>query len=736
MVFEDKSAKIVTIESSGAVRQMLGDVIKSHEFGNITGVGSIKDALGVMEADQIDWVITPLGIDQDNNVFQLLKLITSIDYLRKVRVTALVDENELEYIPALYEHGLLFHILKPINKESFGNSIQSFLEDFGRYEWKDTRLAAHYLHAFLSEHNKHEDQIQLESSMISLFPGEIVHLLNTVQAYFKLNDQEKAGSILKQATILYPDKKEDIEKVGQELFGDQYTELADRFQTDAENPVNALGIQNCAIIDADDGSRNIVVQCLKDCGIPEGEIKSYDEGESAWKEIDTMESLDLIIMEWRIPKISGPMFIQRIRNKFPVVPIIVVSSLLTQDDVPLVIEMGVAQCLEKPAKTNDMVHTMLEVMKQDRNPSSIRQVEMKVVAMLEAGKEEEAAALRSKIQEEFKDSKASILRIDAHFCFAKKEYAHARDLALEVMRSQPDSIVMLNFIGKCLMQLRDFNAALQCFEKAQSISPKNIERLCAIAEMNSEMGNPEGAEKAISEAEQLDDGNESVQEKKAEIAISEGDLQKAKEVMENLSSLNSVISYMNNKAVASARSRNFEAGMELYKRTIESIPTKNKEVKAIVLYNLGLAYGRQDQWDKAKEEFDAVVALGKSRVDKKAKSLLTRIELAKRQNKPIVLNAAGPAEEQGGAAGKPADAESGEGASTTEESSAALENFEALGTVEITPGSLCCFRVFSPAKGSDVVLRDINTGLPRFKVRDAVKRAETGGADKMAKSAS
>ena len=56
-----------------------------------------------------------------------------------------------------------------------------------------------------------------------------------------------------------------------------------------------------------------------------------------------------------------------------------------------------------------------------------------------------------------------------------------------------------------MMKLRDFTSALKCFEKAQSLSPLNIERLCQIAEANSEIGAQEAAKENIDDAKDDDD---------------------------------------------------------------------------------------------------------------------------------------------------------------------------------------------------------------------------------------
>ena len=65
---------------------------------------------------------------------------------------------------------------------------------------------------------------------------------------------------------------------------------------------------------------------------------------------------------------------------------------------------------------------------------------------------------------------------------------------------------------------------------------------------------------------------------------------------------------MNNRAVTLARNGRFEDGISLYKKTIESIPTSWKSIIASVYYNLGLAYARYGDLQKAEKTLSEMTA--------------------------------------------------------------------------------------------------------------------------------
>src|SRR5690606_36006949 len=131
--------------------------------------------------------------------------------------------------------------------------------------------------------------------------------------------------------------------------------------------------------------------------------------------------------------------------------------------------------------------------------------------------------------------------IDAEFAFAEKDYIQARSHAIESLKASGDSILVLNLLGKILMQTGEHASALKCFEKAQNLSPRNIERLCSIAEVQTELGNANAATEAISHAEALDPDSVQVNETKAKVALAKGGTKTATRGMAKLESLSTLL---------------------------------------------------------------------------------------------------------------------------------------------------------------------------------------------------
>lgn len=719
---KNRSANIVAIEPSGAVRQLLTDVLRNKEFKNVQAVANVKEAIHILEVESVDWILTPLLSDQDPNAIQLLKLIVENYDLKSTRVSFFVSSEENGVLPLAFENGLLSFFSKPFNKDSIVSELNQLMSVFEENAWDDKRVAANYLKRHLLEGKDYVSQIALAKSFLDIFPGDYGYLSDLVRPLFMTGQKEQAKSTIMQLFLLDSSKEAELTALYEEFYpGDS---LKNKIASGVA--INALGIKDAVVVDSDSASKKAIIDALQGIGVEN--VQAFDDGQAAWDHMEANPESGLIIQEWRIPSLTGPLMVQRIREKFPCVPIIVASSLLTEPDFPLVKEMGVASVSSKPIDRNKFLKTIIQTIQQERSPSDVEALERKIRQNLSAGKKEEAAKLREKYQASSIPSSRKA-KIEAEFAYAQGDYELARDLAIMAIRNQKDSILLLNLLGKVFMKLQDFQAALRCFEKAQTMSPMNIQRLCAIAEVNSELGNDAAAQEAIDRAKSVDAGASSIFEVQTKIALSDGDVQKANKMMSQLDTIMNIISYSNNKAIAYARGGKIDEGITLYKKTIESIPEAKKSLTCLVEYNLALAYARGDMLEEAQNLLDKIIAAGESKVFKKAESLHRRIETAIKKGSKLELlssDAAMKLETND-------QAVSSEGSSEEKSNLAKQPKKEHAGIVaqvQLSAGDLCCFQIFNyPAKHDPKYLK-MFAKTPHFTKRETIERQATGGVDR------
>jgi CheY-like chemotaxis protein len=715
--FRDKSARVVLVDSSGSVRQLLSEVTKSLGFANTQAVASIADAHSILETESADWLIVPVNAGQELNGLHTVRMMINFAQISHVRVSLLVEESETWALSKAFECGLLSYHSKPFTKDSLKKGFEEFLSIMEQNDWDSTRTSAEYLRRHLTATSQPGDLLSLEKNLQNIYPGNSKLLIDLASAMHLSGATDSAKSTLRQVEFMDPSVAALVKAKRTALFGAGATD-GPAASTPGENILN-LG--TVVIIDNDDSVRAAVIAIFKELGCPQ--IQDFPDGESALDWMQANSEPSLIVTEWKIPKVTGPLLLQRVRALgYTNVPILVLSALVKPMDMPIIREMGVANMAEKPMERATFLKAVIWTIQQDRMPTETQTIENKVRAFLAAKKVNDAEELlvRFLADDSVAAGRKAVLR--AEHAFAKENYEASRDFAIEAIKSSGESLFALNVLGKSLMILRQFEAALKCFQKAQGVSPMNLERLVTIAETQAEAGDATAAEASINRAKDIDPDSTTVQEGEVKVALATGSPDAAKAILGKMESMNNIIGYLNNKAIAHAKCGFGKEGIEIYEKTLESIPEDKRDILAIVNYNMALAKVRNGDLAGAVPDLDAVIAYPESRVHKKAVSLKERLSPALDKGMTFSLREAdqvAPDPQQ----------EVGAGDTVTKTADATTLIAAML---EIAPGDHCCYLVFQSTEAADSELTKAMATAPKYQVRKTIERAETflGGGGK------
>lgn len=725
-LFSSKESKVVVVDPSGPVRQLMADTIRTTlGFESVEGKASIQDTLQFLEADRVDWVILSLSGDQPVNALHFLKLCSEHADLKHVRISLCLEENERYVLPAAFELGLLSWHPKPYNKDSLSEEMKQLQTVLEAENFREPLTAAHYLRKHLRQTKSYAAQMDLERNLLDVYPGNAEILLNLAEPQALLGRKEEAKKTLSQVKLLDPKLSDKADELAKASLGEALPVGGDA----TGGGFNILGINEAVVIDSDDSTSKGVEETLKSLGV--ATVHRFADGDAAWQFFEKAKEPQLIVLEWRIPQISGPLLIQRVRQHgFLNVPIVVLSSLLKPDDMPLVREIGVANIIQKPLNRDLFIPSLIWTMQQERLPTEQQTLERKIRQLLKAGKKDEAEPLRVQLLADPQVPMSRKRLIEAEYAYANADYVLARDAALESLKLAGDGILVLNLLGKAFMRLKNHEAALKCFKKAQELSPNNIERLCNIAEANTELGNHAEAGDAIADAKALDPDAKAVAEAEVRVAITKGDTKAAKQLLGDFESLDSLVAYMNNKAVAYAKCGYAQDAVDLYHKTIESIPEDRVETRAIVSYNLALALVRDGDLEGAIKKLDVVLEAKIKKIEKKAQSLRERLKVAVDKGIEFKMKASDASETPK----QPVTAEEG-----SKEAASELASYDdyarLLATVETKRGDLCCYLIFTSPDPADTRTSALLANMPRFQRRDSIERAESLGAERTKQSA-
>ena len=726
-VFGEKKGKVLVVEGSGAARTQLIEVLKSLGFTDVVGVPSVKDGWGMIESEPIKWLLAPLNADAPENAMHVIKLITEHTALKGMLVSLLLEEQETFAAPLAFQYGLLSWHRKPFTKDSLASEIKILMERGEKSGWNSTLVAASYLREFLAKAEKMNELLAFERELVKTFPSNQELFYNLIHPLVKLGNKDEARSILLMLKAVDKDQASRVEQMEHEYFPD-----GDLGGGDSANGAkfNFLGIDRVVVVDSDESIHITIKEVFNTCGI--SQVECFRSGLDALEHLKTKPNPGLVIQEWRIPKVPGPLFIQRAKARgASAAPFIVLSSLLQKEDIPFIREMGVAALIDKPIDREVFLQKIAYTLQQERMPTDQAVMERKMRFLLGQGKFADAQTIKDRYNADGRIPKGAKELMEAELFFAMKDYKKAKEHAIEAIKQSGDSVFTLNLLGKILVNLREFDLSLKCFQKAQTIAPQNIERICAIAEVQSELGNSAAAQEAIDKAKGIDSENDRVQEAEAKIAIDVKDVVRAKKIMGSLQAIERVVAAMNNSAVAMANCGMVGEGIDKYMVTMESIPDKRRDIKAIVLYNLSLAYVRNAVFLEARDTLTKCIELKEAKVFYKASALKKKVEKALETGGGIDLKQdlkvnAQPNKAKGETAAEEDNSEESVEVKVAREVTAALQ---------VNRGEIGCYLLYRAEKVDPRALKLIEK-MPRFTIRSAIEREESHGADKLFKQRS
>lgn len=726
--FKDKSASVVLVEPQASLRGSMSDVIKTAGFKNVQAVSSLQDAYAQIQTETVHWLIVPLAADQPINAMHLLGLCVEIAELRHIRISLILDEAEKYVIAKAFDLGAMSWHPKTANKSDFQGEIEKMLLKMSGYDFNPSLVAADYLRDYLTTAKDHTSRLLLDSSISTLFPGNPKLMLHLAKAQNAAGMTAQARITLVQAKMIGPE----VAMEADNILG---TFAAPTGDQKPASTTNVLGIAECVVIDPDDAVRTSIEELLQEMGVEQ--VHCFADGEAAWKHFEINPEPTMVLMEWRIPQLSGPQLIQRLRHKgFHGTTIVVHSSLVKPTDVNLLKEISVANLASKPYDRTALLKSLVGTIQQERSPTEHQAIERKFRTLLAAGKTREAKDVIGRF---INDPNVPVGRkalVEAELAFSMGDYNTARTRAFDSMKASGENILTLNVMAKTFLRLGDHGNAMKCFEKAQNLSPQNIERLCLIAETQTEMGDDAAAAKTLQSATTLDKDGAQGKEAAAKIAIIGGAGDLAQKLMSSLDSIGDVVSYLNNKAVAATRMGNFEAGFDLYDKTIKSLP-KDHDLTGVVFYNLALAKIRAGDNVGALKILDKSLAEKSSRVKQKAASLHTRLKLSVEKNVKMKLLEDDKTAQALHAGLEEAQKEgTKEVAPLVDQGTATLENLHAAIMDGLSPvrGEICCYMLYNFKGKMDDKLKALFNNPPKFQRRDSIKREESGGLERAMKA--
>ena len=709
--FADRTVKVLVVEESAQIRAMMQDVLRG--FGHVARTAeSMNDAVFLLESERFDWVLMPPAMESKVNCLHLLGLAIKNPHWRQMRVSLLLPSLSVDVCTKAMSLGCLSWHVGPFTRDVFSQAVRTLMERIASCDYQSDLVSATYVREFSFDEVTKPRIIDMENALIRLRPGNYKMLLEAADSCRKIGSYLRALLLLTQARLLETSSQPSTEN----LYNTILTEMSrtgqsfDRAFTSQE----IFGFESVAIIEPDGAMRQLIASSLSE--VADVVVHSFCDGQAF---MDWYEShdVDVVLMEWRLPILSGVKVLQRIVNREAKNPprMVLTSSSLGQTDMPLLKELGVAAVVSKPLRRQDIMAALLKTNTGALQPAELY-FEQQIRGLIRAKKIDRASELSRVFigNPHVSEPRKMLIQADL-FLFAKK-YELARDLCLKAMTSNHDVLYALQILGKCFMGLRQFEYATKCFDKAQFLSPMNIERLCLMAISEAEQGHYDKAHALVEEAQKVDAGHEMVLDTSVNVALVQGDLVAARKGIAQLPNIMAVVAFQNNRAVSMAKTQRFKESIDVYKKTIEVLPSKAVEANEIIHFNLALAYIKINDVKLAGDTLNGLGDKYESRVRRKIEVLRRKVSSALTSGQDVTLATDDSLFIAGNNVGT-VDKQTSDDHAHESLKMLSSDGLKLICLVDFRPGDLGCFNLFMPESGTEQELAVLLNSLPHLRIR-------------------
>lgn len=321
-----------------------------------------------------------------------------------------------------------------------------------------------------------------------------------------------------------------------------------------------------------------------------------ENGEEACEIIKNNKNIQLIISDWKMPKMDGLSLLKWIRNNSPVqdIPFVMLTSKGEKEDIALAAELDVTAYLLKPISVDDIISKLKEIQQRQSVQKSLDNHFNDIKNLIEKEKFEEAEELSKKVLSQYPEKKVKIL-----YELAKIYFQHNMlDVAEEMINRciGENSIFEKAWILKSDIHLKkaDYNSAISSLKRVFELNPKSSNVLFKIGKIYLMRGKLDKARDYFYMAYKEEPNNLNLIQNIWNIYLEKGLVKQVLLDFKHILYKHLTLETLNNLAVSLRKEGMIEEAIDAYKQALTKDPKNDK-----IHYNLAVAYLNTNKKKKA-----------------------------------------------------------------------------------------------------------------------------------------
>lgn len=354
--------------------------------------------------------------------------------------------------------------------------------------------------------------------------------------------------------------------------------------------------------------RGAIRDALKQAGFSSGSIHnitSVKEGLAAMNE----HKLSLLILDWQVgpEKVQTLLEHNRKKHKLESHPTYLIAAQKDDKILEFAKEYYVARCSVGDINVEQIKKALKNLMAEYRDLSPVRQVLLNLEHMKENGNDEGFHETLEKLLIHYPDNPRVLIEV-AESYIEKGNWSEAEVILKPHALGGQENARIQHLYSRCCLNRGDYKAAANVLKEANIISPYNTERLIELGDVYLENDEIEKALAAYSDV--LSFAPDSIEAKKGKSKglLLEGDVAQAISLLKDCRSKRELSAVFNTSAIMAIKKEKRDHAFKLYFKALGLLGDSNR-LQAKVFFNLGLAYLKENDREKAIKCFEKALAL-------------------------------------------------------------------------------------------------------------------------------
>ena len=257
-------------------------------------------------------------------------------------------------------------------------------------------------------------------------------------------------------------------------------------------------------------------------------------GLEAWK-ILKREEIDLAIVDWNMPVMTGVELLGRIRDDRNLrdMPIVMATAEANAEIVAEAAESDIDAYILKPLTVKSLGEKIAQVLEKANNPPPARSVLRSARALEESGDLVGAIETARKAMHLDPGTSRPIREL-GYLYFKKGELGEAKKWFLQAVEINKNDVFAFHYLGEIYLKQDNIDKAAKYFNQAVQISPRHLSRSIEFGKILIQKGLVPKAEKVFSMAFEITEDPAALREELADFCIQNAAVGYAVKLMENI----------------------------------------------------------------------------------------------------------------------------------------------------------------------------------------------------------